>query len=115
MDNNSIHLQNTYRYINYIIFIVDPPERVHVFGQGKVKEGEIIMIECESSPSIPASSLSWRVEEDGNSRTVQGQDIQERKACTFVQFGPLINRIHRIFYLNIHDMSKNPFITNILY
>ena len=44
------------------------------------KDGEILLLECDSSPSYPPSSLSWRIEQDGKSSIVLGQEILKRKA-----------------------------------
>lgn len=44
------------------------------------KVGENILLECDSSPSYPPSSLSWRIEQDGKSSIVLGQEILKKKA-----------------------------------
>ena len=48
------------------------------------KDGEILLLECDSSPSYPPSSLSWRIEQDGKSSIVLGQEILKRKASESV-------------------------------
>lgn len=60
--------------------IVDPPVTVRIYGQDMEKDGENLLLECESSPSYPPSSLSWRIEQDGKSSNVLGQEILRKKA-----------------------------------
>ena len=43
------------------------------------KDGENILLECDSSPSYPPSSLSWRIEQDGKSSIVLGQEMLKKK------------------------------------
>ena len=48
-----------------------------MYGPEKVRQGEPLMVECASSPSNPAASLSWRLEQDGTSTSLRGQQFQE--------------------------------------
>ena len=54
--------------------ILVPPEKLMLIGPSKVLIGSKVTLQCESSPSVPATTLSWRVEQDGKT-AVKPSDV----------------------------------------
>ena len=48
-----------------------------VFGATKIVKGEHLVVECESSASNPATTLTWSLHQDGLSRNLEGQTLLE--------------------------------------
>ena len=54
------------------------PASVKVFGADKIVQGDNLVVECESAPSNPPTSLAWWLhQESGTTSSLQGQSFFE--------------------------------------
>ena len=65
--------------------ILVPPEKVMLIGPSKVLTGSKVTLQCESSPSVPATILSWSVEQDGKTgKHYPSESVEQLEDGSFI-------------------------------